>query len=75
MFEDNGIGFDMKKTEGRLFGLNETFHDHSESKGVGLYLVNNYMRELGGSIELESKVNEGAVFTLIFRDEEGFSEV
>lgn len=67
MFEDNGIGFDMKKTEGRLFGLNETFHDHSESKGVGLYLVNNYMRELGGSIELKSKVNEGSVFTLVFR--------
>lgn len=67
-FEDNGIGFEMKKIEGRLFGLGETFHDHLESKGVGLYLVNNYMRELGGSVELESKVNEGSVFTLVFRN-------
>ncbi|MCM4155702.1 PAS domain-containing sensor histidine kinase [Gramella sp. AN32] len=67
IFGDNGLGFDMEKIGGRIFGLNETFHGHSESKGVGLYLVNDYMRALGGSVAVTSEVNKGSAFTLNFR--------
>jgi PAS domain S-box-containing protein len=67
VFSDNGIGFDMEKMGGRIFGLNETFHDHSDSKGVGLYLVQNYMKALGGSVEVTSAVNKGSTFTLTFQ--------
>ncbi|MFO7719232.1 MAG: PAS domain-containing sensor histidine kinase [Gillisia sp.] len=66
-FSDNGLGFDMEKVEGKIFGLHQSFHDHHDSKGIGLYLVNNYMNNLGGSISLESKVNVGTTFTLNFR--------
>ncbi len=67
IFSDNGLGFDMEKVRGKIFGLHQSFHDHHDSKGIGLYLVNNYMVSLGGTISLESKVNAGATFTLNFR--------
>lgn len=66
IFKDNGLGFDLKKFGNRIFKLNETFHNHPESKGVGLYLVYNYMQALGGSVNIESEVNNGATFTLGF---------
>lgn len=68
IFSDNGSGFDSEKQKNKVFGLNQTFHNHSDSKGIGLYLVHNHMTGLGGKITVESKVNEGTVFTLFFRD-------
>lgn len=67
IFSDNGLGFDMEKVDGKIFGLNQIFHDHHDSKGIGLYLVHNYMNSLGGSIDVESKVNDGTTFTLNFK--------
>ncbi len=66
-FTDNGLGFDMKKAENKIFRLHQSFHDHHDSKGIGLYLVNNYMNSLGGSISVESKVNVGTSFILNFK--------
>jgi PAS domain S-box-containing protein len=65
---DNGMGFDLEKIKGKIFGLNQTFHSVSDSKGIGLYLVYNHITSLGGRITLESKVNEGATFTIFFKD-------
>ncbi|MBK0378684.1 PAS domain-containing sensor histidine kinase [Mucilaginibacter segetis] len=66
--EDEGIGFDMDKVKGRIFGLNQKFSNNSDSKGIGLYLVYNYVISLGGHIEIESKINEGARFIMSFKD-------
>lgn len=68
IFSDNGIGFDSEKQKDNVFGLNQTFHEHRDSKGIGLYLVYNHIISLGGKITVNSKVNEGAVFTLTFKD-------
>lgn len=68
VFSDNGMGFDLEKHKGKIFGLNQTFHDSKDSKGVGLYLVYNHVNNLGGRIILESKVNEGATFTIFLKD-------
>jgi len=65
---DNGQGFDMKKVKDKIFGLNQTFNDETDSKGIGLYLIYNHMISLGGQISVESKINEGATFTMSFRD-------
>ena len=65
---DNGVGFDMNKVKGKLFGFNQRFHDHPDSKGIGLYLVYNHITSLGGHISLKSKPNEGAVFTISFKN-------
>ena len=67
-FTDNGMGFDMEKNKNKLFGLNQVFSSHSDSKGIGLYLVKNYMNNLGGEIEVTSQINGGATFILTFKD-------
>jgi PAS domain S-box-containing protein len=68
VISDNGLGFDLEKWKGKIFGLNQTFHDSNDSKGIGLYLVHNHVNNLGGQIILKSKVNQGATFTIFFKD-------
>ena len=68
LFSDNGIGFDMEKVGNSIFGLHQRFHNNSDSKGIGLYLVQSHMESLGGKISVESKVNIGTTFTLTFKD-------
>ncbi|QKJ63188.1 PAS domain-containing sensor histidine kinase [Flavobacterium sp. M31R6] len=67
IFSDNGLGFDMELVKDKVFGLHQKFHNHIDSKGIGLYLINNHITSLGGKIEVESKVNEGAKFTISFK--------
>jgi PAS domain S-box-containing protein len=66
IFSDNGIGFDVETQKDNVFGLYQTFHENKDSKGIGLYLVYNHMSNLGGKISVDSKVDHGTTFTLIF---------
>ncbi|PTS96977.1 PAS domain-containing sensor histidine kinase [Pedobacter sp. HMWF019] len=68
VFSDNGLGFDLNKVQDRVFGLNQTFHHHPDSKGIGLYLIYNHITSLGGHIRVQSEINEGAEFVITFRD-------
>jgi PAS domain S-box-containing protein len=68
IYTDNGMGFDMEEVKEKLFGMHEKFHHSSDSKGIGLYLVHSHMHSLGGKIEIESSINNGATFTLLFRN-------
>jgi len=68
IFTDEGLGFDMEKVKDRIFGFNQKFHNHTDSKGIGLYLVHSHVTSLGGRIAVESKLNEGARFIISFRD-------
>lgn len=67
IISDNGIGFDSEKVKDQIFGLYQTFHDNSESKGIGLHLVYTHVTSLGGHIAVQSKINEGTTFTISFR--------
>ena len=67
IFSDNGLGFDMDKVKEKIFGLYEKFHVNDDSNGIGLYLVYNHVTSLGGRIAVESKINEGATFTISFK--------
>lgn len=62
---DNGIGIDLIKHGDELFGLNKTFHNHPESKGVGLYITKNQVEALGGQILVESEVDKGTTFKIL----------
>ncbi|PZV86323.1 PAS domain S-box-containing protein [Algoriphagus aquaeductus] len=64
--EDNGLGMDLDKMGHKLFRINQSFHGHSESKGIGLYLVYHHITGLGGKIDVESQVNQGTRFTITF---------
>lgn len=69
-FTDNGMGFDLGKIGNRMFGLNQVFTDRGNSNGIGLYLVKNYMNNIGGTITVSSQVNSGASFCLSFRNQQ-----
>ncbi len=59
----------MDNVKDKIFGFNQKFHNHADSKGIGLYLVYNHIISLGGRIEIESKINEGAKFIISFKDD------
>jgi PAS domain S-box-containing protein len=69
MVKDNGIGIDLNKNNDKIFGLYQRFHNYPDSKGLGLYLVKSQVEAMGGSIEVESKINIGTQFTLTFKKE------
>lgn len=66
---DNALGFDMKKVKNKIFKVHQVFHQHIDSKGLGLHLVHQHVTTLGGQIEVESKVNEGTTFIICFKEE------
>ena len=64
--EDNGLGIDLDKYGDDIFNLYRTFHQNENSEGVGLYLIKNQIEAFSGSINIDSKVNEGSKFTITF---------
>jgi PAS domain S-box-containing protein len=66
LFKDYGQGFDLDKNGDKIFGLNERFNDTQEGKGVGLYLIQNQINSLGGTISVQSEPNKGATFSIVF---------
>ncbi len=65
-FKDNGLGIDLDQHKEKLFGMYKTFHNHPDSRGLGLFLTKSQMQSMGGSIEVESKLGRGSIFKLIF---------
>lgn len=63
---DNGLGIDLEKHGHKLFGLNQVFHRHKDSKGVGLYIVKNQIESLKGTISCISEIDKGTTFTVKF---------
>ena len=68
IFSDNGLGMNMEKIRGKIFGLYQRFHDNFDSKGLGLYLVHSQVTALGGTIDVESEENEGTTFIITFKN-------
>lgn len=66
-FKDNGIGFDLERHKDRIFGFYQKFHNHADSKGLGLFLVKSQMEDLGGTVEMESFPDVGTTLTLTFK--------
>lgn len=64
--KDNGLGIDMKKYGDKLFGMYKTFHNNKDAKGIGLFITKNQVEAMGGKIEVESRLNNGTTFRIIF---------
>ncbi len=60
--KDNGIGIDLDLYGGKVFKLNQVFHEGYDSKGIGLYITKTQVESLGGTITVKSRPNEGAEF-------------
>lgn len=67
-FKDNGIGIDLQRNKDKIFGLYQRFHNHPDSKGLGLYLVKSQVEAMGGTITVESEIGKGTIFTIIFKN-------
>ncbi|WP_460218711.1 sensor histidine kinase [Psychroserpens sp. MEBiC05023] len=69
LIADNGIGIDTDKFKNQLFEMYQTFHgtNREDSRGVGLYITKTQVEAIGGTIGIESKLNEGTTFTLSFK--------
>lgn len=65
-WEDNGIGIDLERHGDDIFNLGKTFHENSDSRGVGLFLVKNQVSVMGGSISIESEPGKGTKFMINF---------
>ncbi len=63
-FADNGIGIDLSKHASQVFGLYKRFHDHTEGKGLGLFMVKTQVETLGGTIRIASELNVGTEFII-----------
>ena len=66
--KDNGLGIDLERHKDKLFGLFQRFHDHADSKGLGLFIINSIVVENGGKIEVKSEINKGTTFTVSFKN-------
>lgn len=59
--QDNGLGVSLADPY-KIFGLYQRMHTHVEGKGLGLYLVKTQIEAMNGTIQVESKINEGTTF-------------
>ncbi|NNJ56707.1 MAG: PAS domain S-box protein [Bacteroidia bacterium] len=63
-FKDNGLGIDLTKFGGKVFGLRKTFHRNKDSRGVGLFITKAQVEAMGGTIDIESEPNVGTTFVI-----------
>jgi PAS domain S-box-containing protein len=62
-FEDNGIGMDMKKISEDIFKMHKRFAPTlAEGNGLGLYIVQQQVKLLKGSITVKSEPKKGTEF-------------
>lgn len=67
VFEDNGLGIDLDRYRGKMFRMYNTFHQHKDSKGLGLFITKNQIEAMGGEIDVESIPNSGTKFHVTFK--------
>ena len=59
---------DLNKIGEKLFGMYKTFHQHKDSRGIGLFITKNQIEALGGSIQVESEINKGSNFKVFLKN-------
>lgn len=62
IFEDNGLGIDLDLYQQDLFKMYKTFHQHADSRGVGLFITKNQIESMGGKISVNSELGKGTSF-------------
>lgn len=66
--EDNGIGMDLETFKDDIFKMYKRFNQHTQGKGLGLYLVKLQAESLGGEIQVTSVLNKGTRFSLVLKN-------
>jgi diguanylate cyclase len=61
---DNGIGIDLVKNGDKIFGMYKTFNNNSDARGIGLFITKNQIDAMGGTLTLDSTLDEGSIFKI-----------
>ncbi len=64
-FADNGRGIDLDKVGDKVFKMYSRFDLETQGKGIGLYLVKQQVESMNGTISIESKPDQGTVFSIV----------
>lgn len=64
VFEDNGIGI-LQELQHRVFEMFYRATEKAEGTGLGLYIVNETLNKLGGTVTLVSTYGIGTTFTIV----------
>jgi two-component system, chemotaxis family, sensor kinase Cph1 len=65
LISDNGMGMDLESYGDKLFSIFHRFHDHVEGTGIGLYTIKKMVEDKGGTISVESTLDEGSTFKVV----------
>lgn len=65
--KDNGLGIDLERNKRKLFGMFNTFHEHPDSRGIGLFMSKAQIEAMGGKIDVESSPGVGTTFHVWLR--------
>lgn len=66
IIEDNGIGINLERNGGKLFGMYNTFNGNCDAKGIGLFITKNQIEAMKGRIEVTSQLGVGTAFNVFF---------
>ncbi len=65
--EDNGIGIE-KDLQPKIFDMFYRISNNQEGSGIGLYLVHETVKNIGGKISLISEPGIGSIFTIVLKN-------
>ncbi|MGK7397921.1 MAG: PAS domain S-box protein [Candidatus Cyclobacteriaceae bacterium M3_2C_046] len=63
VIKDNGIGI-AKEHQEKIFNMFYRATDKKPGSGIGLYIVQDCLKKLNGSIQLQSALDQGSCFTI-----------
>jgi signal transduction histidine kinase len=64
--QDNGLGLDLQQGRDKLFAMFQRLHTHVEGTGLGLYMIQKMVDNIGGRIEVHSELDQGSTFRVYF---------
>ena len=63
---DNGIGFDAKNQENKLYNMYAKMHEEDDGAGLDLFISRYQMEAMGGYIKIDSEIDVGTTVKLYF---------
>lgn len=63
-FRDNGLGMDLTKFKKSIFKFGKSYHNFSNSKGIGLFILKNQLARLGDTIDVYSEEGKFTEFII-----------